>query len=376
MSQDAMHVEADLRDMGESARDQTMEYTLDSGWKADRDEPLVRPHWIDVSPESGTLLVQLKGLRAKLGPKHFLTVDFSKPRNHIPLRMDLDVIRSMVTEKKAVNNAFNIAACGPSLNILVPTPPLYCLLRSCGLETDPATADRLPPVIGANSLIMRYILIKEMLLGDKDIHRERRLDALNLYKRAEEQILGQTSERAFAPWMLRNFERFNQQMNSELIHTAQGEEEERALLEMSRILCAATISIIRNLENCILMLLDKDLDHSVKPPKDLLCESQILRVQDIPEPARETAKRDLETDLSWFMPFRLKFMQMFYEVAPFPIPERISLDSGTIPDYPISIHALKLHCATLFMADEFEKREAAKAGPRTAASLKTNKSKN
>jgi hypothetical protein len=371
MSQDAMlteRVEADLRDLGQNARNQTMEYSLESGWKATRDVPLQRPDWIEVA-EDGTLQVTLKGLRAKLGPNHFLNLDFSKPRDFIPLPINLDVIRSMLSEKKAVNNAHSITACGPILNILVPTPPLYCLLYACPLDKNPEEATRLSPVIGASSLVMRYILIKELLLGNEELDRERRTDARNCYEQGLRLILAGADERSFRGWMMKEFERFAQQMNTPMIQSIQNEEEGRVLTEMCRVLCSTTISTIRNLENCILMLLDKDLDPAIEPPKSMLCESQIVQFDDVPPNLQETAERDLNEDMSRFTPFRLKFMQMYYEVAPFPIPERLELKSGSLPGYPISIEALKLHCATLFMADQFERQKEAEAKPRTAASL-------
>lgn len=357
--------ENDLRDLGKAARQNKMEYTLERGYRAERQQPLQRLPWIDVSPEDGSLQVVMQGLGSRLYPGHYLELDFSQRRDFIPVRLDLDRINAMVSDHELAKKVTESISCMPVLQMLVPTPPLFLLLNACPLGTDPAQHRRQPPFISTGSLLLRYMMVKVMLQGNQDLTPERRLDAVNVYDRAREAIHLAVNERSFPEWMLRQGQRFYYQFGKPEIQTAQDDDERECLLQLAKLMASSTIATIRNLEHYIWSLLDKELDPTSRPTKDLECESQAVRFDDVPPAFAESCARALDADLSVFLTLRLRFVQKIYETPEYPVPERLELSRGHLPDYPLSIEALKYLAATVFIAYDYEQKQEAAKQPRT-----------
>jgi hypothetical protein len=355
--------EHDLRDLSKAARTNTMHYTLENGYRPERQVPLQRPEWIDVE-EDGSLQVRCTGLNSRLPAGHFLELDYTQRRDCIPLPQDLERITAMVTESGLVRKAVEAISCMPVLPMLVPTPPLFLLLNAVPLDADPANTPRLPPFVSSGSLILRYLMVKLLLQGNQDLSQERRLDAENVYDRARERINQSVNEYTFPDWLIRQGRLFYGQFGRAEILQAQDDEERECLADLAKVLASSTIATIRNLEHYILSVLDKEIDADAVPPKDLMCESQAVRFEDVPAGFQQRCEKELNSDLTVFLPLRLRFLPHFYGTPQFPIPDQLEISSGSIPDYPISIQALKYIMAHIYIAKDFEDKEAAKLQPR------------
>lgn len=349
--------DADLRDLSAHSREQRCPYTLEFGFRARRETFELEP-WIHAD-EQGMLQVDCNELQEKMPKDHVFCLDYSRT-NYIPLPTE-GLLAQMLIDPDVSKNNIDWMAQHPFMpGLVLRTPPLWCLLNSVRFgDKHPEKTARLSPWVTSAGLMLRYMNLLRMLAGDKNIPESKRLRMDEVFNGGVTKVDEEIDALAFPPMLIEAGKRWHAEMGTADNLVAK-EQDQEPLMEAAKLLASSTLALIRLAESSIIFLLDENLDYT-KFHKDLQCEAQAVMFGDIDPKWSQDLMPQVAKEWWMVLPLRLRYTEQVFKPPQLVIPDTITLETGSLPEYPISIHGLKLLIASFSIAHEAMQKDAMEA---------------